>query len=223
VITAAPNQPVSVRTSRQGRTDWGPVVGSTDSTGRWSTGGQFGKSDFGSWEEIWTVGGKLASPVIQFSVDAPCLPGGRQLLSGSGPNMVFNCETTEGAQTFRTPSLSDSFRTPDGRLVPGRETKQTPEQYHMEVLQYLITSREKSMRKTRTALHSSRGGLGDETADLINRLIGVNALSEGEIRIRSRLFALRLKSPKPSSQRPGNRRKRCYCFATFPTSLTRAT
>ena len=37
VITAAPNQPVSVRTSRQGRTDWGPVVGSTDSTGRWKS------------------------------------------------------------------------------------------------------------------------------------------------------------------------------------------
>ena len=40
VITAAPNQRISVRTSRQGRTDWSPVVGSTDSTGRWSTGGQ---------------------------------------------------------------------------------------------------------------------------------------------------------------------------------------
>ena len=34
VITAAPNQRISVRTSRQGRTDWSPVVGSTDSTGR---------------------------------------------------------------------------------------------------------------------------------------------------------------------------------------------
>jgi hypothetical protein len=33
VITAAPDQPVSVRTMRQGRTDWSPVIGSTDSTG----------------------------------------------------------------------------------------------------------------------------------------------------------------------------------------------
>jgi len=49
VITAAPDQPVSVRTMRQGRTDWSPVIGSTDSTGRWSTGGQFGKLDFGGW------------------------------------------------------------------------------------------------------------------------------------------------------------------------------
>src|SRR5277367_6593562 len=69
VIIGAPNQRVSVRTSRQGRTDWGPEIGSTDSTGGWSTGGQFEKRDFGGWGEIWTVGGKLASPVIQFSVN----------------------------------------------------------------------------------------------------------------------------------------------------------
>jgi hypothetical protein len=99
VITAAPHQRVSVRTSRQGRTDWSPVVGSTDGAGHWSTGGQFEKRDFGSWGEIWTVGGKLASPVIQFSVN-------------------------EGTQTFATPSLSDSFRTADGRLVNGRAGEQ---------------------------------------------------------------------------------------------------
>src|ERR1700736_6603674 len=62
VITAAPNQRISVRTSRQGRTDWSPVVGSTDSTGRWSTGGQFEKRDLGDWGEMWTARGKLASP-----------------------------------------------------------------------------------------------------------------------------------------------------------------
>jgi hypothetical protein len=77
IITAAPKQPVSVRTIRQGRTDWGPVIGLTDSTGRWSADGQFEKQDFGSWREIWTVGGELVSPIIQFSVKAPCLPGGR--------------------------------------------------------------------------------------------------------------------------------------------------
>jgi hypothetical protein len=32
------------------------------------------------------------------------------------------------------------------------------------------------------ALQSSSGGLGDETADLISKLIGVNALSDGETR-----------------------------------------
>jgi len=180
VITAAPNQLVSVRTFRQGRTDWSPVVGSTDSTGRWSTGGQFEKRDFGSWRENWTVGGKLASPVIQFSVNAQCLLSGRnEFLFMSGPNMVLNCETTEGAQTFVTPTLSDSFRTPDGRLVNGRASEQTQEQYYSEVLENLMAN---GMGTTPVRLQSSRGGLGDETADLINRLIGVNALTEDETR-----------------------------------------
>lgn len=201
VITAAPNQPVSVRTSRQGRTDWGPVAGSTDSTGRWSTDGQFEKRDFGSWGEMWTVGGKLASPVIQFSVSAPCLPSGRnQFLNVSGPNMILNCETTEGTQTFQTPTLSDSFRTPDGRLVPGRATERTPEQYHMEILQHLITSREKGMKESRTLLHLSRGGLGDETADLISRLIGVNALNDDETR--NSLAIIRAAFEKPETIQP---------------------
>ena len=63
LVTGAPNQPVSVRTTMNGRTDWSPVIGSTDSTGRWSTAGQFEKSDFGGWYEVWTVGGKLANGV----------------------------------------------------------------------------------------------------------------------------------------------------------------
>jgi len=116
LITGAPKQPVSVRTTMHGRTDWSPVIGSTDSTGRWSTSGQFEKSDFGDWSEIWTVGDKLASPAIQFSVNAPCLPGGQGHSFISGPNIVLSCETAEGRRTFVTPSLSDPFRTPDGRL-----------------------------------------------------------------------------------------------------------
>src|ERR1700722_4838219 len=93
VMTATPNQVISGRTSRQGRTDWSPVVGSTDSTGRWSTDGQFEKRDFGGWGEIWTVGGKLASPAIQFSVNTPpCLPGGQHFAQISGPNTIVNCE-----------------------------------------------------------------------------------------------------------------------------------
>ena len=198
VITAAPNQPVSVRTSRQGRTDWSPVVGSTDSTGRWSTGGQFEKRDFGGWGEIWTVGGKLASPVIQFSVNAPCLPSGRnQFLFMSGPNMILNCETTEGTQTFATPALSDSFRTPDGRLVNGRASEQTQAQYYSELLQHFMAN---GMGTTPVALQSSRGGLGDETADLISKLIGVNALNEDETR--NSLAIVRAAFEKPESIQP---------------------
>ena len=165
-----------------GRTDWGPVVGSTDSAGRWSASGQFEKRDFGDWSQVWTVGGRLASPAIQFSVNAPCLPGGQGFASLSGPNLALTCETADGRQTFVTPSFSDPFRTPDGRLVPGPDTEQTPEQYHTEILQHLITSREKDVNADRISLQSSRGALGDETADLISTLIGVNALSEDETR-----------------------------------------
>src|ERR1700719_2986854 len=57
VITGAANQPVSVRTTMQGRTDWGPIVGWTDLSGRWSTAGQFDRGDFPGGSEVWTVGG----------------------------------------------------------------------------------------------------------------------------------------------------------------------
>ena len=104
-ISAAPNQPVSVRTSRQGRTDWSLVIGSTDNAGQWSTSHQFEKRDFGDWGEIWTVGGKLASPAIQFTVNAPpCLSGSQEFAVTSGPNTVVHCETGLGFQTFVTPS-----------------------------------------------------------------------------------------------------------------------
>ncbi len=166
LITGAPNQPVSVRTTMHGRTDWGPVIASTDSTGRWSIAGQFEKSDFGDWSEVWTVGGKLASPAIQFSVNAPCLPGGQGFATSTGYNMAVTCETAQGRQTFATPSASDSFRTPDGRLVPGHATEQTPEQYHMEILQHLITSSGKEIGAARISLQSSRGGLGESASAL---------------------------------------------------------
>jgi hypothetical protein len=197
VITGAPNQPVSVRTTMQGRTDWSPIIGSTDSSGRWSTGGQFSKSDFGSWGQVWTVGGKLAGPAIQFEVNAPCLPGGQgTFLFQSGPNVNLHCETTEGAQTFLTPSSTDPFRTPDGRLIPGQPSEQTPEQYRMEILQYFITSRQES----RVSLKASGGGRGDETANLISTLIGVNALSEEETR--NTLALLRAAFEKPETIQP---------------------
>src|SRR6202022_3441940 len=104
-------------------------------------GGQVEKREFGSWGEIWTVGGKLASPVIQFSVNAPCLPSGRnQSLFMSGPNINLNCETTGGTQPFATPTLSDSFGPPVGRLVNGRASEQTQEQYYSELLQHFMAN-----------------------------------------------------------------------------------
>lgn len=198
VITAAAGQPVSIRTTMKGRTNWGPVIGWTDLGGRWSATGQFEKGDFGDWSQVWTVGGKLAKPAIQFYVGAPCLQGGQSFALVSGPNTVLTCETAEGRQTFATPFDTDPFRTPDGRVVPGRmQPNMTPEQYHAEILQDLITSRGKEMGAVHISLQSSRGGLGDEAGDLIMNLIGVNALNEDETR--NVLSIIRAVFEKPDS------------------------
>jgi hypothetical protein len=171
VLTGAPNLPVSVRTMRQGKTDWGPVIARTDSSGRWSTAGQFEKQDFGGWREIWTVGGKVANPVVDFSVNGPCLPGGRAMISQSGLNEMLSCDTATGTQSFVTPSDGDSFRTPDGRLIPGRvRSNMTAEEYHMEIMQSMIGTRG----------DAEPGKLATEAGDLIMKMIGVNALTEVE-------------------------------------------
>jgi hypothetical protein len=183
VITGAPKLPISVRTTINGSTDWGPVIASTDDAGRWSTTGRFEKNDFGGWSEIWTVGGKLARPPISFTVQAPRLPGGRQFQGGSGPNVFVSCETAEGQQTFVAPWNSGSLRTPDGRLIPRRKPgNMTQDEYHMDILQDLIMSMGGDNTQTRVSLQSSSGGRGDEVAGLIARLIGVNGLSDDETR-----------------------------------------
>jgi len=181
LITGAPKEPISVRTTMNGSTDWGPVFASTDDTGRWSTTGRFEKNDFGDWKEVWTVGGKLANPRISFTVQAPCLPGGQYFQSG--PNVFVSCETAEGKQTFAAPWNSGSLRTPDGRFIARREPgNMTQDEYHMDILQDMITSKGGDSARTRVSLQSSRGGHGDEVAGLIARLIGVNALSDDETR-----------------------------------------
>jgi hypothetical protein len=83
-------------------------------------------------------------------------------------------------------------------LVPGDSTKQTQDEYHMLVLQDLITSQEQM--RTPIALQSSRGGRGDETADLIMKLIGVNALNADETR--NVLAIIRDAYEKPESIAP---------------------
>jgi hypothetical protein len=200
LLTGAPNEPVSVRTTMNGSTDWGPIIGSTDSTGRWSTAGQFEKSDLASWYEIWTVAGKLASPAVEFSVNAPCLPGGRGMAFTSGPNVMQTCETAEGSQSFSTSPGSNSFLTSDGSLVPRSSIGQEAQDvYQMGILQHLITAQGQSTGPV--ALWSSRGSRGDETAELITNLIGVNALSEGEIR--NVLSIVRNAFAKPETLAPG--------------------
>src|SRR5204863_9091603 len=130
---------------------------------------------------VWTVGRKVAVPAIRFSVNAPCLPGGEGFAQVAGIHMSLTCETADGRQTFVSPSDSDPFRTPDGRLVPGRTRQQTPEQYHTEILEHLLGTA-KEVGTFRVALQSSRGGLGDETAELNGNLIAENALNDHEIR-----------------------------------------
>ncbi len=120
----------------------------------------------------------------------------------SGTNMILNCETTEGLQTFATPGLSDSFRTPDGRLVSGRASEQTQEQYQSERLQDFMES---GLGATEVRFQSPQGELGDETADLITKLIGVHALNENETRNLLAILRAAFKRPEsiqPTAQKP---------------------
>jgi len=189
VITGAAGQPVSVRTTMHRRTDWGPIVGRTDKIGHWSTTGEFQKSDFGDWSEVWTVGGKLANPALHFRVGAPCLKSGQAFVASTGCCTVLTCETAEGRQTFATPSDPDPFKTPDGRLIPGRmRSSMTAEQFHEEIMESLIVSRG-------SEIHS--GQLGDEAGALIAKMIGVNALSQQETR--NVLSIIRSAFKKPES------------------------
>lgn len=199
LITGVPNQPISVRTTMEARTDWGPIIGSTDSTGSWSATGQFDKSDFGGWEEVWTVGGKLATPAVQFSVNAPCLPGGKGFAASTRRYMMLTCETPDGSQSFSTPSDSAPFRTPDGRLAPGRSMNETQDPYQMGILQGMITDRRQLTGPI--SFSTSRGARGDETADLIMSLIGANALGEGEMR--NVLVIIRSAFDRPETIAPG--------------------
>ncbi len=171
LLSAGANQPISVRTSRQGRTDWGPVIGSTDSNGQWSVSGRFEKADFGGWSEVWTVGGKAASPVVSFNVTGSCIPGGQALFMTTGAfSEVLRCDTATGPQTF-TPSV-DPFRTPDGRSIPDRmPSTETAEQYRMQIMQSMLGSG-----------LVQPGKIVAEAGDLVLKTIGVNALTEPETR-----------------------------------------
>ena len=172
VVHGPGDQPVSVRTSLQGRTDWGPVIGRTDSSGRWSVSGQFEKSDFGQWTEVFTVGGKLAQPVVQILVSAPCPKEAPHTVWATGLPMGETCETSDGNQSFVTLSETESFRTPDGRTVPGRDrSSMTAEQYQMELMESRITN---------SAVRGRLRLFGDEAASLITKIIGDNALNEQE-------------------------------------------
>ena len=79
----------------------------------------------------------------------------------------------------------------------------TPDEYHMDILEYLITSQDKDVVDPRISLQSSSGGLGDEVAGLIARLIGINALSDDETR--NVLKIIHASFEKPESIAPSAR------------------
>jgi hypothetical protein len=84
--------------------------------------------------------------------------------------------------------------------VPGRPAEKTQPQYHREILEHLITSTGEESGGAHVALQSSRGGLGDETADLIRTLVGVNALTEDQTR--NVLALIRAAFEKPETIAP---------------------
>ncbi len=177
VITGTADQPVSVRTTMNGRTDWGPVIGRTDMNGRWSTTGQFEKGDFGDWSEVWTVGGRVANPLVHFSVGAPCLRSGQSTLMVMSLIRAVTCDTADGTRTFVTASDTEPFRTPDGRIIPGRiRSSMTAEQMRIEFMGTLITGPAGNAKTLR------KGQLGDRAASLIQNIIGENALIDDEAR-----------------------------------------
>ncbi len=194
-ISGVAQQPVSVRTTRNGWTDWSPVIALTDVNGLWSTTGRFEKGDFGDWSEVWTVGGKLAAPAMHFSVGAPCLIGGQIMISQISRYIAQTCETPEGRETFTTPSGEELFRTPDGRVVPGHaRADMTAEQFHAEIIQDFILG-------DREQVHAKYTGRGDEAGNRILQLIGVNALSESEMR--KVLSVIRVAFEQPEAIPPG--------------------
>src|ERR1051325_6040742 len=52
LITGAANQSISVRTTMRGRTDWGPIIGRTNTSGRWSASGQCG-GGYAKIQQVW--------------------------------------------------------------------------------------------------------------------------------------------------------------------------
>jgi hypothetical protein len=103
--------------------------------------------------------------------------------------MALLCDTAWGPESFQTPSDLDPFRTPDGRLIAGRERSSTSaEQYRAEIMQYSITSHTSDIR-TRE--------LGDQAGALIAKIIGANALTDEETRNALAIIHAAFEKPDP--------------------------
>jgi hypothetical protein len=78
ITGAARNAPVSVKGGQNGAQDTTPM-GSSDSSGNWTSNGQITADQIGSWTEAWTVGGQPVGNFAFTVVPASGSPG-----SGSG-------------------------------------------------------------------------------------------------------------------------------------------
>jgi hypothetical protein len=84
------------------------------------------------------------------------------------------CDTPDDRQqAFVTPSDGDSFRTPDGRVIPGSSRSgMTAEALRMEMMQSVVTGNA-PVKPGKRMTHAG---------ELIGKLIGVNGLTEIESR-----------------------------------------
>ncbi len=170
-VTGLPVQPVSIRTIRTGQIEWGIVVGWTDQDGHFSMSSQFEKSDFGTWDKFWTVGSQLSARV-SYRVNAPCLANHQAFHSHIGLHEAVTCDASQPDETFTN-------------STPVASHPETQDDYYSKILGERILA--PAADRQPFALMSSTGGLGDRTAFLIFKLIGVNALTPG---LKPRTFCL---------------------------------
>ena len=83
-MLAARNAPVSVKGGQNGAQDTTPM-GSTDSSGNWTSNGQITAAQVGSWTESWTVGGQPVGNFAFTVVPASGAPGTGGSTSSSTP------------------------------------------------------------------------------------------------------------------------------------------
>src|SRR5207249_6686453 len=110
-------------------------------------------------------------------------------------------------QTFTAPSDTEPFRTPGGRVVPGRvRPNMTAEQYQMEIMQSRIASDPGRARLRQP---------GDEAAALITKMIRANAFTDGETRNVLSVIARRSKRRTAFHPRRRTRPQRYPCCETW--------
>jgi hypothetical protein len=105
ITNAAPNAPVTVTASQNGKSSTS-VLGNTSSNGSFQTSGTMGSSAAGSWVEQWSVpagtGALALSTTVSFTVEAPAST------SGSGSTSTGSGQTSTGTGSSSTSSSTGS-------------------------------------------------------------------------------------------------------------------